>query len=796
VPHDAGGLHAIIDGQARPMCCPGCRAVAELIAGSGLAGFYRRRTAFSERPAEGRGEDRGESGGQYRIYDDPDMQAAFTRRDEQGHLRGSLLVGGMTCAACSWLIERSLGEMPGVSEARINLQLTRLDIRLDTRRTCLSELFRHLDSLGYRPRPYRESARRDQLREQQRSALRRLAVAGLGMMQVGMFAVALHAGDLQGMLGEYRDLLRWVSLPIAAFVVLYCARPFFESAWRHLRHGALVMDLPVALAIGLAFLASAWATVTGTGEVYFDSVSMFTFFLLLGRFLEERARLRDAAPWLDALDSLPDAVILRSAGEWTSAPGHRVSAGDELLVRAGDTVPVDASITAGRGAVREDSFSGEHRPRSVRPGDRVYAGTINLEDDLELRALGGRRDSRLAALQRSAEAGGTERPAAVRLADRLASWFVAGVLLVAAATALFWLSHAPEQALWITLSVLVVSCPCALALATPAALASAASALRARGVAVHGENALDTLARSERLVLDKTGTLTRGELTISRVVTLDDTPEITVLGVAAAMQRHAHHPVARAFDGVAAARDLGLSEYRPGEGLIAQRGGDEYRLGSEPFCRARAPALPPPPDEPLYWIALCRGDTPLAWIGLQDEPRPEAAAFMRRVAEAGLAAELLTGDSSAQGPRLAAELGITEVRTGQSPEDKMQRVRDLQGSGQVVAMVGDGLNDAPVLSLADTSFAVVGATDLARARADFVIVDGDLHQVLSAWEMARRCRRVIRQNLTWALLYNTCALPLAVAGLVPPWAAAVGMSLSSLLVVGNSLRLNARDQSN
>jgi len=377
-----------------------------------------------------------------------------------------------------------------------------------------------------------------------------------------------------------------------------------------------------------------------------------------------------------------------------------------------------------------------------------------------------------------------------QLADRVASWFIAGVLSIAAVTALAWWAQAPDRALWVTLSVLVVSCPCALALATPAALTSAAAALRNRGVAVHGENALDALARCDRLLLDKTGTLTRGELSIAAVNLLGALDRESVLRIAAAMQRHNDHPVAAAFGDYPPTDGIELAEYRAGAGLEARAGDARYRLGSADFCRELAPALENSPATGLYWIALCRDATPLAWIGLADSPRPEAGAFLARARAAGLTPELLSGDSSPQGPLLAADLGIREVRTGQSPADKMRRVRELQASGHVVAMVGDGLNDGPVLSVADASFAVSGATDLARARADFVVLDGGLHQIMDSWLMARRCRAAIAQNLAWALLYNACALPLAVMGLVPPWAAAAGMSASSLLVVGNSLRLN------
>jgi Cu2+-exporting ATPase len=342
----------------------------------------------------------------------------------------------------------------------------------------------------------------------------------------------------------------------------------------------------------------------------------------------------------------------------------------------------------------------------------------------------------------------------------------------------------------VTLSVLVISCPCALALATPAALTSAASALRAAGVIVRGENALESLSRATHLIFDKTGTLTEGSLNISVVQPLGDMSEAELLDLAAAMQCHSSHPVARAFTDITGSAVLDDVSYQVGAGLEARKGSQRYRMGSEVYCRQLAADLPGPPDERHYWVALCRDNSALAWIGLDDKTRLEAPAVIQAARQAGLQIELLTGDSSVQGPVLGKVLGIESVSSGLEPQQKMAHVHDLQQGGAIVAMVGDGLNDAPVLSLADASFAVAGATDLARTQADFVIVGGDLGKVLETWRKARQCRRIIQQNFAWALGYNLCAIPLAALGFVPPWAAAIGMSLSSLLVVGNSLRLN------
>lgn len=781
-----------ISGVSQPMCCPGCRAVASMIASTGMDNFYRQRTAFNLRPETGDLGFTAADSERFKFYDDPELAATFTETLEGGISQSQLLLGGMTCAACTWLIEHALLAMSGVKTATVHLGKSRLDVGFSNDQILLSDIFQRVEALGYTVRPFHINAQREQLSNEYITSLKRLAVAGLGMMQVGMFAIALHAGDIQGMELQYQVLLRWVSLLVSSFVVLYSGRSFFLTAWRHLKIGALVMDLPVALAIGLAWLASAWATVSDSGQVYFDSVVMFIFFLLLARFLEQRVRQQGANTWFDLEESLPAVVAVRGADEWLTTLREKIVGDEIVLLKPGETIAVDAQIVAGDSAVEESAFNGESIPRSVARGDIVYAGTVNIETSLEARALGSYRQSRLALLQHAIERGESEKPLLMKLADRIASRFVGVILFVTAATALYWLNVDAERALWISLSVLVISCPCALALATPAALTAAANALRSNGVIVRGENALEALSRITHFVFDKTGTLTQARLDIERVQCLSTLSEDEVLALAAALQQHANHPLARAFDGISATPVFAQPKYHLGAGLTGQLDGLDYRLGSGKFCRQVASDLPSPPSHPLYWIALCRGSTALAWIGLSDQPRAEAMSVVTDALASGLAVELLSGDASERGNSLASSLGIEVVHLGMEPQQKMEYIAALQKTGAVVAMVGDGLNDAPVLSVANASFAVADATDLAKTKADFVIVEQDLHAVLDTWRKAVQCRRIILQNFSWALAYNLCAVPLAAFGFIPPWAAAIGMSFSSLLVVLNSLRLNLR----
>ncbi|MEQ9463821.1 MAG: heavy metal translocating P-type ATPase [Haliea sp.] len=786
-PVPAGSRFSVdIDGIAQPMCCPGCRAVASLIADSGMASFYRQRTAFSDKPAQ----DAAPSPDEYRLYDDPTLRSQFCHPGDDGMETASLLLGGITCAACTWLIEQTLLREAGVLDAQVNLQQQRLSVRFNPAQLQPSRIFALLESLGYSARPFHNSSQREQVEREYRTDLRRVAVAGIGMMQVGMFGIALHAGDMQGIALEHQGLLRTVSLLVASFVMVYSARPFFTTAWRHLRHGSLVMDLPVALAIGLAFTASVWATATGGGEVYFDSVVMFTFFLLLGRFFEKRVRRRHVLACYDAESSLPLTVTVRRGANWDRVPRRLLQPGDKVRVVAGETIAVDGTVQQGTSSVREDTFNGEYVPRTVAPGDAVFAGTINLEGSLELKVEQLYDSSRLAALQQSVERAQRSKPELARLADRLSAWFVACILLITAATGLAWSQIAPDQVLWICLSVLVISCPCALALATPAALTSAASALRNKGVIVHGENAIEALARARLLVFDKTGTLTAGKLQLQQVVPCSQVQGELLSALASALQQHSNHPIAHAFRDITPTAGITDAIHVTGAGVEASWQGQRVRMGSERFCREFAPGLPAPPDTGLYWVALCTRDRPLAWLGLSDQLRAETPAVIAAARQAGMALALLTGDSSSAGNQLGAELGFDHIGIGLSPEGKMQQVRAWQDAGQIVMAVGDGLNDAPLLSLANASFAVAGATDLARAQADFVVDSDNLAAVITSLRKARECTRIIKQNFAWALAYNCSGIPLAAMGFIPPWVAALGMSLSSLIVVMNSLRLN------
>lgn len=782
----------VIDGEPRAMCCPGCAAVAQMIAGSGLTGYYRHRSAPAMRP-----DDASADAHEYAIFDEPDARADFVAAEPDGACHAQLAIDGISCAACTWLIEHHLSALPGVRQVGVNLAEHRASIVWQPAITPLSRVMAAIREIGYRPRPYLPSRQMLSLKAESRSALRRLGVAGIVQMQIGMFAIALYAGAFQGIEAGYRDYLRWASLLLCVPVVGYSAAPFFRGAWRGLRNRHPGMDLPVALAIGLAFAASVWFTLTGAGEVYFDSVAMFTFFLLLGRYLEMRAR-HDAGLASGSLLSLVPAAATRLLPDGVHSelvPVSRLRTGERLLVRPGEAFAADGRVVEGESSVDESSLSGESMPVAKRPGDEVSAGSLNVDGSLVVEVKATGLNSRLGAILSLVDRAQHERPVSVAIADRAASVFVVAVLLIAGCTALYWNLHAPARVLEIVLSVLVVSCPCALSLAAPTAMTAATTALKRRGFLVTRGHALDSLAGADRIVFDKTGTLTKGCVSLLEVRPIGDADASDCLRVAASIESRSEHPIAAAFAKATDER-LPVQSFRAvaGQGVEARIGSELYRLGRAGFAEGAAEAVSIDEPHDGKWVLLARDARPLAWFRLGDRLRDDAARTVGELRRLELDIGLLSGDSRTEVARTAAALDIDEWQSDCSPESKLAQIRSLQKNGRKLIMVGDGINDVPVLSGADVSIAMANASDVTRANADCVLIAPELDRIPESIRHARLARQVIRQNVAWAIVYNLTAVPFAAAGMVPPWLAAIGMSASSLVVVGNALRLRASRQ--
>jgi P-type Cu2+ transporter len=778
-----------LEGQCRDFCCPGCQAVAEAIVDGGLSSFYQFRSQINQRPDLNDSRD-----DKYTPFDLPEVQQDFVRDIEGGQQQAQLILEGITCAACVWLIEHHLQKIEGVVDVKVNANTHRCLVTWTPEKMPLSQLMHELARIGYAPQPASEDRQHQLQQQEQRQILMRLAVAGLGMMQVGMFATALYAGALQGISESWESFFRWISFAVATPVVFYSARSFFQGAKRALMMRHLTMDVPVALAIGGAYAASAWATINGGGEVYFDSVSMFTFFLLWGRYLEMRARHRNSLATGRLAQLLPLTADRwhQDSHSFVSVPVKSLQPGDKVLICAGGTVPCDGRVVEGRSGIVEALLTGEPDAIQKTVGDQVTAGTLNTDAPLQIEVEAVGAQTRLSAIEYLVEQAQQEKPQQVAMADKLAGYFVGAVLVVSAIVFTSWYFIEPDRALWITLSVLVVTCPCALSLASPAALTAAVAELRDNGLLITRGHVLESLSSITHVIFDKTGTLTVGEPQVSDVILLNsDITRDQVLAMAAALEAGSSHPLAKAFTpwaGQAFGRHI---TQQTGHGVEGDIDEQHYRLGRVDFAAAHLSEAPLEPKAASgQWLLLCGEREPLAWIALQDTLRASAADAVKRLQQRGLQIELLSGDSSAVGQQLASHLGLDACRTGVTAKQKLEHVHALQESGERVLMVGDGINDIPVLSGADISVAMGGATDLAQTRADSILLSSDLHALDKAFDCAVLTRRIIRQNLSWALAYNGLALPLAALGLIPPYLAAIGMSLSSLVVVTNALRIH------
>lgn len=774
-----------IQGVDRTFCCQGCLAVCELIHAEGLDGFYRHRSQTLITPESI--DDVTEQ--EYRLYDVPALQETFVVPHTDQTLEATLLITGLSCAACIWLIEQHMAKHPGLVRLDINHSTQRARLVWDPQQTRLSDILLGIRALGFTIRPFQADQAEQALEHEQKRAIVRLLLAGIGTMQSMMLAIPLYFGLLNDVTETQQQFFRYVSWLIATPVVFYSAGPFFRAALRDIRTRYLTMDVPVSLGIGFAYLASAWITLFGGEEVYFDAVCMFTFFLSLGRFLEQRARLTFGLASQSVQQLIPPAARRMSDAGEEVILSHRLQPGDRILVRPGEAIPADGRILQGESAINEAALTGEYLPETRRPGDAVSAGTLNGENPLVIEVDRAGQNTRLSAILRVLERAQSDKPRTAQVADRIARFFVARVLIISALVYIGWSLAGSDRAFDIMLSVLVVTCPCALSLATPTALTAATTTLRRAGFLPTRGHALEALADIDTLVFDKTGTLTEGTLRRTRTTQLGMIDTDRCIAIAAGMEHHSEHPIAHAF------RDdprIQISEVtnHPGGGLSAQHEDQTYYLGHAAFIQTHL-ALPMAPEATHTGpaIYLAHADGWLARFDLDDQPRYTAREAIRALHALGIRTEMLSGDRSQHVAHVAKALGIEHYTAGASPEAKLAHLQSLEKDGRQVAMTGDGLNDLPVMAGARLSIAMGSGTDITQVQADAILLTNQLDILPEAIHIARQTRRVIKQNMSWALGYNLVALPVAIAGLVPPWAAAIGMSASSLIVVLNALRL-------
>lgn len=787
-----------IDDTDRAMCCPGCAAVAQAIVDLGQQSYYRDRSAFAA-TAEGAQLLPPE----LQLYDNADPRFALDEHSRET----TLSVEGIRCAACVWLIESRLARLPGVDSAQLNVATERLYVRWRPDACQPADILTALHTIGYSAYPYDAGRHGEQQRKAARTLGRQLFVAGLSMMQVMMYVAPAYLAEDGTLDDNMAALMRWASLLLTLPAICYSAQPFWRGAWASIKARAPGMDVPVALGIAAAFGASVVATVRGHGDVWFDSVTMFIFLLLCSRHLELRAR-RKAGAALERLQhALPASATLLAdypAGREASlVKAAALLVDNVIMIKPGEAVAADCVIVDGSTTLDLSLLSGESAPVAKAKGDALPGGAINAGAVVLARVTRRAQDSTLSNLVKLIDRAGRDKPRIALWADKVAAWFVAGLLVFALAAFgfWFWLDGDAARAWPIAIAVLVVSCPCALSLATPTALAAATDRLLGQGVLVSGAQTLETLHRATHVVFDKTGTLTFGRPVLQDVRPLGAMRGEFCLQVAAALDAGSGHPLARAIVGAAVeAGDGARADWHAtaltetaGRGVEGNVHNRRYRLGNAGFVSELSGSMPP--------HAVADGATPvylgaeglwLACLQLRDGLRPDAQATVDYFRHAGKTVVLLSGDHDVLARRVGDRLGIGTTVGGYLPDEKLAFVRQLQMKGAVVAMVGDGINDAAVLSAADVSFAMGEGAALAQAHADAVLLGGRLGAVADSARVARRTMAVIRQNLAWASLYNLLAIPAAALGLLNPWLSGVGMAASSAVVVLNALRLRGR----
>jgi Cu2+-exporting ATPase len=774
------------DGELQPVCCSGCEAVANLILQSGQSRYYQFRTETAIKPAE----------------EDLTIEESWRRYDERHSLWGSplkngryellLQVEGIRCAACAWLIRSQLEARDGIDQVQVDVATGFVRINWQPAKLQLSKIAAILAGVGYRPHLPLSGAESMGRQKERRDALKRLGVAGLGMMQVMMYAAGLYAGDAMGISEGPERFLQWISLVVTTPVLLYSGRVFYISAWRSLSHGKIGMDVPVALAISIAFIMSCFNFLTGNGHVYFDSVVMFIFFLSLGRYAELVIRHRNLQTGLALARLLPEwAELIKNDDETERVAAIDLRIGDQVRVRAGQTLPADGQVISGSTEVDEALLTGESRPVEKHTGDMVIAGSINRTQTIAFEVSKDPDDSTVSVMGRMLLKSQTHRSRYTRLSERYAGWFVAVVLVVASLTALWWATHNVDMLFPATLAVLVISCPCALSLATPAAIASSSRALLEQGILLTRSEALEILGGIDTVVFDKTGTLTSGSPTVVETVINPDRDEFDqsdVLRIVASLELDSSHPISKAFADIQVRRESVTQIINHENGVQGRVDGVSYRVGNAAFAGVNVIDLKGGLGR--LWLADDSG-----WISrfdLDDGLRSSATETITALRARGLNLHILSGDHQQAVASVAKRVGIENWHAEQTPGMKMDFLESLQAEGKTVLMVGDGINDAPVLSVANVSMTVSGASELANSTADFILTGKSLKYIEYILSFGDKTRAVIRQNLTWALSYNLLAVPFAAAGLIVPWMAALGMSISSLLVVLNSGRLANR----
>ena len=812
--------------QEHSVCCAGCEAIANTILAAGLDDYYLFRTEpahYGQLPQAVTNKLDELIG-----WDAPEISMRYLNPIENGDCNYlhelTLSVEGLRCGACVWLLERTLLNLTGVKQVRVNLCTERAHVVFNSEVTTLSSIIKKGIDIGYTLQPYDIAAKEisdTRLMQQERQ---RLFVAALGSMQVMMYALPAYLTPDVEIEQQYINLLRWASLILTLPVVFYSALPFFRAAYRDILMRAPGMDVPVALALSIAFGASVFNTVQLKGDVWFDSVSMFVFLLLGARMLESTAR-RHARKAMDTLGStLPDTTTrlpskTAEADEREQVPVSRLTKGDLVYVAAGERIPADCIFCGVAGLVDLSMLTGESTPVKIIKGDEIPAGALVAESPMVLEVSRKASQSALSLLVQLVERSAEQRPPAALLAEKVAKHFVSLLLVLVSAVFVIWWHIEPSRASQIAIATLIVSCPCALSMAIPTALAATTARLIQQKLLITKPHALEKAATITDIVFDKTGTLTQGKPQVKALLLFNATSPQDALGIASELEAGSAHPFARAIqqfarkklsDSSASNKKLTHINHTTGQGIQGSDDEHEWFLGTPEFCKLDKSTLllsrqkshnDNPHSCSEVWLSrrrLSKNENPkyIAHFLIHDPIREDTAEVIKQLKKQGYKLHLLSGDQQSVVKDVARQLDITHIKAGQSPESKCKEVIAMQASGARVLMVGDGLNDAPVMAAADVSLTIGEASDLTKSTSDAVSLTaqssssrGGLTAVLQFTKAAKETRKIMRQNLSWAVSYNLVMIPLTALGEIPPWIAALGMATSSLIVCANALRL-------
>lgn len=794
IPSDAE-YHQVLEGAQRDFCCFACKSVCEAIYDAGLQGYYQRTPQgilLAPPPTPPK---------DVEMYDLDEVQQEFVH--SKGDSREAhLLVEGIHCAACVWLIERGMMRIPGVQLANVNLAAKRLHLRWDNQRVKLSYLIGQLSKIGYSGVPYDPETAEGAVKRANRAMLFRLFFAGFAMMNLGLISIALYSGAGNG---PFRGFFHWMGMALATPTLLYSAFPFYKGAWGGLRNLQLTMDLPIAIGLSVTYAYSVYVTLHPDypGEVFFDTVTNLTFVILIGRYLEGMYRHQAVAATNRLMELQPRVATLLLEGVEKLIPIRTVKIGDRVLVKPGSKIPMDGVVCEGHSSVDESMLSGESKPVSKHVGDMVTAGTLNGSGAMVVEVRASMQDSTLSKIIRLVEEAQSSKAPIQRIADRIVPWFVLITLVCATATYFYWADHF-EMALMAATSVLIITCPCALGMATPMSIAVASGLGAKHGILVKNGIVLETLSKVTHFVFDKTGTLTEGKMRLEHMLLAPGQDEQQALSTSAAVERYSEHNVAHAVVREADERKLPYRniavqgfQATPGLGVEAQVEGKPVLLGNTDWLLRHQVQLVPGLLEKVAGLeALAKTCVHCAIAGkhvavlvLSDTLRPDAQALVNTLRAAGIRMTLLSGDRKAVAEAIAQQLGGMNVIAEVLPQDKDVVIQQLQQQGECVAMVGDGVNDAPALIRADVGVALGSGTDVSVESADIVLMQNELDKVRLATVLSRRTLRTIKQNIGLSFVYNAIMVPLAMSGHVTPVVAAITMPISSLLVVGNAARI-------